>query len=140
MPSLKKKEAEKASIDIKGTWTIIFCQNAFGFDAPLVIGEKEASWPKGIVNLFDEKPGKGSVKIDATKNPPTIDLKVGDKVYKGIYRAQRLTDEFKDQEDLLIILSEAGGDYPKGIDLKKPFETTPKGFKGFLFGGKRKVK
>jgi len=45
------------------------------------MGEKKASWPKDIVNLFDGKPGKGSIKIDATKNPPTIDLKVGDKAY-----------------------------------------------------------
>jgi hypothetical protein len=52
---------------------------------PLTITDKTAEWSRGIP-LFAKEKGKGSVSINRSKDPPTIELKVGDRVYKGIYR------------------------------------------------------
>jgi len=134
------KKDEKPPAEIKGIWNINFVRNgkqdAFLFGkqvVPLTIGEKEAEWPKGIVNLFD-KAGKGDVTIEAAKTPPTIELAVEGNVYKGIYRISREKDGKR--ERLLILFSEPGGDFPKDFNKESPF-ILPKGFKGVIFGGER---
>jgi hypothetical protein len=130
-----KPKADQPSGDIKGTWemngVLTVDRGDTGRGPTLVIGEKEMEWSGKVPYLFDAK-GKGTITIDAKKSPATIVLKVGDKVYKGIWS---VGEGGKKQEFMQIVLSEAGGDFPKSF--KK--EELPKDFKGFwLFADREK--
>jgi hypothetical protein len=123
---------------IKGTWVLRGMRSttdrrSYVGGRPFQVGDKEAEWPKGISGLFKDE-GKGAIKVDTSKKPPTIELTVGKKVYKGIYLI-RTFDGVK-LEQLFVLINEPGGDFPTGFETK-PFDL-PKGFKGVLLYGDRK--
>jgi len=94
-------------------------------DGPmLVFREKAVEWLTSIPFLFKDK-GTGTITIDAKASPATIELKVGDTVYKGIWKIFP-DGRNKKRERLQLVLSAPGGDFPKEF----PKEDLPKGFKG----------
>jgi hypothetical protein len=134
-----KDKAEKTPSEIKGEWKISAATDGKGAITSgdgykLTVGDKEAQWG-GLPYIADKK-GKGAVKVDASKKPPTIELKVGDNVYKGIYRIEETKDG--KQETLDLLFSPAGGDFPKEFGKEK--FGLPEGFKGVLMLGSRKKK
>jgi hypothetical protein len=135
-----KEDGEKAAGGIKGTWRIFSTTRGpnstlIKSESPtLTVGEKELTWDRAIPLLWRAK-GKGALKVDGAAKPPTIELKVGEKVYKGIYRIKTSPDD--KEEYLEILLSEAGGEAPKEFDPTSSFRL-PKGFKGALINSSRK--
>jgi uncharacterized protein (TIGR03067 family) len=106
-----KGDAAKKAPALKGTWVVEACASNkvtaiySGMDTIVTFGNKTAEWPKGIGRLFDAA-GKGDVKVDTSMSPPTIELTVGGKAYKGIYRIR----ESEDVNKLDIILAEPGAE------------------------------
>jgi hypothetical protein len=126
-------------VDLKGTWNITSTAGSdlkSIKDVTLTIGDKEAEWSNGIPPVFGEK-GKGTIKIEAKNEPPTFELKVGDKVYKGFYRA-RVADS-GNEDALILFISEPGGEFTKEFMKSDPFDMLS-GFKGTRIAGIRKRK
>jgi hypothetical protein len=134
-----KDKAEAVPAEIKGEWDITFATNgdntwtnSQGYK--LTIGDKEAEWSR-LPYLIGRK-GKGAITVSPSKEPPTIELKVGDNVFKGIYRYRAARPNGK--HDNLDILFSDGGDFPKGF--AKDRMDLPKDFKGVLLLVERKKK
>ncbi len=130
-------ETGKDAIRIEGNWMLHVTLNADGVisnfgPVAFTVGDKEATWASRIPFLFEEK-GKGTVNVEACRNPPTIELKVGDKVYKGIYRIR--TDADGKGERLQILLGDVGGKFPKAFDDTR--NGLPENFKGLMLYGTR---
>jgi hypothetical protein len=70
--------------------------------------------------------------------PHTIEIKIGDKQYKGIYQFVQYNKHSKEKDYVNILLSEPGGDFPKKFDSPRQF-TLPKDLpKGVLLHFSRK--
>jgi hypothetical protein len=139
--TLSAAEAPKSDAKLAGTWRITTTdtdRDGANFSRRPVtfsVNEKEASWDRDIPFLFEEK-GKAKAKIDASKTPPTIELTLGGKVYRGIYHIRPSKDG--KEEFLVILISKPGGEAPKmSFDEERP-ATFPKGFKGTQLTGSRK--
>jgi hypothetical protein len=134
-------DTDKVPAEIKGEWGLTVVVDAKSFatstgEGKFTISDKEAEgWI--LPNLIKKKV-KGTIKVDSSKKPARIELKVGDDVYRGVFRYSKTKDaKDRDGEALTIFWNEAGGDFPS--DLPKEFKI-PKDFKGVLMTGERKVK
>jgi hypothetical protein len=135
-----KDNTETVPAEIKGEWDISFATNGENTmttsQCPkLTIGDKEAEWSR-LPYLIGHK-GKGAITVSPSKEPTTIELKVGDKVYKGIYRYRAARPNGK-YDNLDILFGEAGEDFPKGF--AKDRMDLPNDFKGVLLLVERKKK
>jgi hypothetical protein len=107
--------AKKEAPGIEGTWHIVGTSTPTGGATlagagfTLAIVEGKAKW-NGIPRLFD-KAGEGKVKINPKATPPTIELTVGDRTYKGAYRTKPASPPHP--ELLLVLFGEPGADFPK---------------------------
>lgn len=136
----------KVPKDLQGTWKVTgavagkHAVTSSGGVATVVIGEDSGSWGEvGTETLTWLKEGKGTIKVDAAAEPPTIELKSGEVVYRGIYRFGEFGGAKKGMTnpDLLVILfSKAGGEFPKAFG--PTLYELPKDFEGFLLEVRRK--
>jgi hypothetical protein len=126
--------------DIQGTWKLQVTRTWDGggstygsANVTLTITGKAAEWPAGIPRVFLGA-GKGVVKVGASAKPATIEIKVGDAVYKGVYAIRKGTKD-PDMEYLDLLLSEPNGEAPKGFGPDR-FKV-PAGFTGYRVSGVR---
>jgi hypothetical protein len=81
------------------------------FNIPFTIGDKKITWTK-LPYLTNEK-GESKLAVDSSKSPPTIELKVGAIVHKGIYRFR--TSEDGKTEYLDLLFARPGGKLPRAF-------------------------
>lgn len=89
----------------------------------VTISDQKIAWTK--LPYFTDEKGECKLTVDPSKSPSTIELKVGDKVYKGIYRLRPAKNGRPEQLDLLIATK--GSDFPKAFgasELELPKEFT----------------
>jgi WD40 repeat protein len=125
--------AADAGPPIKGTWTMGGAATPGGgsatFQSKMAFRDSEAEWDD-IPLLFPA--GKGALTVDPSSTPPSFEVKVEDKVYKGIYQVRTGADG----ETLWLFISEPGGEAPKAFP-NRIYEF-PAGFKGTRLNGFRK--
>jgi uncharacterized protein (TIGR03067 family) len=124
-----KDKSEGAPKELQGTWVVGNGANSegraiTGGSATLTLNGDKAEWTEII--LVSEKAGKGTVTVDTSRKPPTIELKAGDTTIKGIYRFP-----FKDKKDVIeFLFSASGKDFPTEFG-ERPLQF-PKGTKGLV--------
>jgi hypothetical protein len=91
------KEAPKdVPANLKGTWKIMggtTGKNSFTSgvaNCALKIGDGSAEW--NFIPIFSEKAEKAKFAAEGKGDEGTLELKVGDKLYKGIYRLSKIKD------------------------------------------------
>ena len=89
--------------NLKGEWRLTAAaqEKRFGLSPPganliLKIGDNSLEWE--WITYFSEEPGKATLVAQGKENEGTLELKLGDKVYKGIYRLK------EDKENKITIL------------------------------------
>ena len=115
-----KKDASKKEADkLQGVWGVTGGQTQnMGFGVAVAPGGGGGE-PSIRMTLSGDKltwtnvpifgaAGEGRITLDPSKNPPTVDLKQGDKVRKGLYK--------QEGDKLFLCFGAAGGDRPQNID------------------------
>jgi hypothetical protein len=113
------KEGEKAAAkavpaNLKGDWMIREVGDGdvivgSGEDWHLKIRDDEVEW--NIIPRFQPKAGKGKITAVGKENEGTLEWKIGDKVYKGIYQLFK----GKERTILRILLAAEGKAAPKAF-------------------------
>jgi hypothetical protein len=123
--------------EIKGTWKITRLERAGKREArrhlTMVIGAGDLEWSEKGPRLFGAN-GKGAFTVNHRTLPASLELRVGDEVYRGIWRIYGATNEKK--EILQMMIGEAGGNFPEAF----PDAGLPKDFRGLMLLAERKKK
>jgi hypothetical protein len=137
-PPMIKDAPPNSPGELKGTWEVDSVgkegSTVTSLGYPLVFRDKDMEWSTPITWVFEDK-GKGTIVVDTKQSPATIKLTIGDVVYKGLWAVK--TEKDKKMEYLKMVLSPAGGDFPK--DMPKD-ATLPKGIKGIVITARRENK
>jgi hypothetical protein len=139
----KAKDAPpNAPGELKGVWELDGTSKGgqsttLGRGGPtLVFSDNEVEWAKEIPLVFKEK-GKGTITIDTKKTPKTIEVKIGDAVYKGVWKIIPPRENSK-KEWLKMVLSPANGDIP--AEVLPDALRLPRDFQGVQINAYREIK
>lgn len=111
-----KKDPPKGVPDhLKGEWEIFGAANGKksltvpAGGASFTIGAETMEWKS--LPLLENKPGKATIKAKGKSDAGTLELKIGEKLYNGIYRV--IKPKNNTSEDLEILLGLEGKPGPK---------------------------